>query len=335
MGICKGVRLLSDLQLNPLYSPRGPWSLGDKVGFKVALQIVRSSLEPSRYLSNQTFDTIRCLRSTYANTFMSSATAQLSGLHFQGDRGSSYHLLSYATNLPLSDAFMTGLERRMSRDVQPRMGLDYQILHVILDNIDKDLTDNTLHREKKHFLLLGLLEHADQGRVEEHEELRYVVISLLGKFKGKQGKWWHLVLIADKAKSGYQPRLWTHQVIPLFKTEGVTSGPVMRYEDGKSISSPLVEEEFHSQLTCVQSSHPHLIDPSVEVGEVFGISRFLRRESLTQATDEGVDKESQDIQNYWKTIESHQGSCARSRMRENYLEVRLLQKKHTVYSWAL
>eukprot|EP00957_Ditylum_brightwellii_P082662 6285451-Ditylum_brightwellii.AAC.1 len=145
---------------------------------------------------------------------------------------------------------MTGLERHMGRDVQPNMGLDYQILHVILENIDKNLTDYTLHREKKYFLLLvgfmmevqKLLEHADQETVEEHEELRYMVIPLLGEFKGEQGKWWHLVLIADMTKSGFQPRLWTDQVILLLKAEGDTSGPVMCHEDGTLISSSLMEE---------------------------------------------------------------------------------------------
>eukprot|EP00957_Ditylum_brightwellii_P048647 3691375-Ditylum_brightwellii.AAC.1 len=60
---------------------------------------------------------------------MSSATTQLSGLHIQGDRGSSYCLLSHATHLTLFDAFMTALECHMGRYVQPNMGLDYQILH--------------------------------------------------------------------------------------------------------------------------------------------------------------------------------------------------------------
>eukprot|EP00957_Ditylum_brightwellii_P182557 13906545-Ditylum_brightwellii.AAC.1 len=82
------IHLLDHIRwLTPPYPPKGPWPLDDKVGLKVALQIVRSSLEFGRYSSNQTFDTVRHLRSTYANTFMSLATAQLSGLHFQGDRG--------------------------------------------------------------------------------------------------------------------------------------------------------------------------------------------------------------------------------------------------------
>eukprot|EP00957_Ditylum_brightwellii_P154107 11728389-Ditylum_brightwellii.AAC.1 len=100
----------------------------------------------------------------------------------------------------------------------------------------------------------GLLVHIEQGTVEEHEEMRHVVIPLLGEFKGKQGK----------TKSGFQSHLWTDQVILMLKYEGVTSGPVMRHEGGTLLSSSLVEEEFHSQLTHVQSTHPHLIEPSVE-----------------------------------------------------------------------
>eukprot|EP00957_Ditylum_brightwellii_P043673 3310766-Ditylum_brightwellii.AAC.1 len=78
--------------------------------------------------------------------------------------------------------------------------------------------------------------------MEEDDNLKHVVIPLLGEFKGEQGEPWHLVLIADKAKSGFQPRLWTNRVILLLKSEGVTSGPVMCNQDGTLISSSLVEE---------------------------------------------------------------------------------------------
>eukprot|EP00957_Ditylum_brightwellii_P173856 13236258-Ditylum_brightwellii.AAC.1 len=42
-----------------------------------------------------------------------------------------------------------------------------------------------------------------------------------------------------------------------------------------------IEEEFHDQLSRVQISHPQLIDPSVKVEEVYGISRSLRRRSVS------------------------------------------------------
>eukprot|EP00957_Ditylum_brightwellii_P048544 3683690-Ditylum_brightwellii.AAC.1 len=163
-------------QVTPPYLPRDPWPLDDKVGFKVALQIVRSSLEPGRYSLSQTFDTIKHLKSTYANTFMCSTTTQLSGLYFQGDRGSSYHLLAHDTHSPLFNAFMAKLEHYMGRDGQPNMGLNYQVFYVILENIDKDLIDTTLHWEKKRFLLLGLLEHTEQGTMEKHKDLSHMRI---------------------------------------------------------------------------------------------------------------------------------------------------------------
>eukprot|EP00957_Ditylum_brightwellii_P074768 5682172-Ditylum_brightwellii.AAC.1 len=75
---------------------------------------------------------------------------------------------------------MTGLECCMGRDVQPNMGL-------------------------------GLFNHTEQGTMEEHETLIHMDIPLLSEFKGEQDEQWHLVLIADKTKSGFQPHLRTYQ----------------------------------------------------------------------------------------------------------------------------
>eukprot|EP00957_Ditylum_brightwellii_P039780 3011511-Ditylum_brightwellii.AAC.1 len=61
----------------------------------------------------------------------------------------------------------------------------------------------------------------------------------------------------------------------------------------------------------------------------------MQRGSHLRATDEGVDKETRNLQNHWQTIESKQGSRARAVMREHYLEVKLLAKKNLTYSIAL
>eukprot|EP00957_Ditylum_brightwellii_P172618 13140944-Ditylum_brightwellii.AAC.1 len=72
---------------------------------------------------------------------------------------------------------MTGLECHMGRDVQPNMGHRTRLL-----------SPPSLLCGNEGFMMevQGLLEHANQGTLKEHEELRHVVIPLLGEFKGEQ-----------------------------------------------------------------------------------------------------------------------------------------------------
>eukprot|EP00957_Ditylum_brightwellii_P089769 6837295-Ditylum_brightwellii.AAC.1 len=96
----------------------------------------------------------------------------------------------------------------MGQDVRPNVGLDYKVLHIILDNIKRDILSDKYVRPRKCFLLLlgfyllicfvgslqgnegfmmelqELLQHLDKGRKEE-EILPHVVIALLGEFKGE------------------------------------------------------------------------------------------------------------------------------------------------------
>eukprot|EP00957_Ditylum_brightwellii_P141193 10757190-Ditylum_brightwellii.AAC.1 len=180
----------------------------------------------------------------------------------------------------------------------------------------------------------GLLQHLQDGKTEDLEK-RHVVIPLLGEFKGELGERWHLLLLADTTKSRFKPSIWTERVALLLRQEGKQEGAVMCEEDGSLLSSSKVEDEFHWQLAQVQALHPHLISPSVDVSEINGLSRSMQRGSHSRATDEGVDKETRNMQKRWQTIESKQGSRARAVMHEHYLEVKLLAKNYLAYSIAL
>eukprot|EP00957_Ditylum_brightwellii_P159158 12113229-Ditylum_brightwellii.AAC.1 len=70
-------------------------------------------------------------------------------MHFLGLQGETYQIMNHPTHSLLFDAFMAGLERKMGGDVRLDMGLDYRVLHLILENIDKDLFDHALKRERK------------------------------------------------------------------------------------------------------------------------------------------------------------------------------------------
>eukprot|EP00957_Ditylum_brightwellii_P144454 11003848-Ditylum_brightwellii.AAC.1 len=87
---------------------------------------------------------------------------------------------------------------------------------------------------------------------------------------------------------------YSQMVAALLKAEGKTDGPVMCEPDGTLLYTFKVEEEFHNQLQRVKMSHPHLIDPALDVADLYGISRSPQRGSLSQTTDQNVPKELRD-----------------------------------------
>eukprot|EP00957_Ditylum_brightwellii_P129297 9863017-Ditylum_brightwellii.AAC.1 len=69
-----------------------------------------------------------------------------------------------------------------------------------------------------------------------------------------------------------------------------------------------MDETFQEQLAKVQAMHSHLIDPSVDVSEEYGISRSMCRGSHSHETNQNVDDKAIKLQNHWKTFENSQGS---------------------------
>eukprot|EP00957_Ditylum_brightwellii_P192536 14659213-Ditylum_brightwellii.AAC.2 len=109
-GLNKDMRLSKDLGIKPNYPVCGPWPIEDNVGFTVALEILRASVEPGSYLKHsQRFDTVRRLQSTFASTFSSSVRTHTAALHFEGDRG-YYLLICFVGLLKGNEGFMMELQ---------------------------------------------------------------------------------------------------------------------------------------------------------------------------------------------------------------------------------
>eukprot|EP00957_Ditylum_brightwellii_P104857 7991887-Ditylum_brightwellii.AAC.1 len=106
-------------------------------------------------------------------------------------------------------------------------------------------------------------------------------------------------------------------------------------EDGTLLPSSKDEDEFHEQLIWVQTSHPNLINSATDDAELYGVFQSTHQGSFSRATYQGVPKELQDLQNCWQLVEHKQGNWARSVMRDHYLEILLLAKRHLGYSQAL
>eukprot|EP00957_Ditylum_brightwellii_P137321 10468990-Ditylum_brightwellii.AAC.2 len=91
----------------------------------------------------------------------------------------------------------------MGRDIHPNLGLDYRILHLILVNIETEMLDSSSAALRGNEGLMmdtqGLIQHKNDGKFEEKEDLKHVIIPLLGEFKGEQGERWHLLMVHSDA----------------------------------------------------------------------------------------------------------------------------------------
>ena len=74
--------------------------------------------------------------------------------------------------------------------------------------------------------------------------MSHVADPLLGRFKNTSERKWHLIVVSSETMSGFQPRLWSEQVVEILRKEG-NNGHVMCDEDGHVIKSEKIEAEYH------------------------------------------------------------------------------------------
>ena len=123
----------------------------------------------------------------------------------------------------------TGLRSRMGRDVRGDLPLDYKIVHLILDQLEKELLDYETSLKRRRWIatagayftisfvmalrgnetfmlhLKGLREYIDQGR---NDSIPHIVVPLLGRFKGEDYQRYHILLAPNKSDSGFECRKW-------------------------------------------------------------------------------------------------------------------------------
>ena len=348
-----------ELALEPNLPALGPWPLEDNVGFQLALGELRYSQKPGKNKkSHLQFDTIRKLRTAHAHYHESTATsASNQTLAFRDSKGNAFLASEVPTQSRFFTMFMRGLLLRMGRQTEVDFGLDYNILHMILDNLEEEIEDGETDPGRRrwcimvgNFLLLGfvlslrgnegfmveahgLQSHRDCGRSEGRDS--HVVIPLLGRFKNEDGERWHLMVAAAETSSGFKVRQWVDLLVEVLRRERRKEGPAFCKEDGTMISPQAMDAEFVKQLQKVQEIRPDLIAPSIDVGQHYSIFRSLRRGSTARARDQKVDKDCVDVHNRWRTMERTSGQRSKASMRDYYTDLKLTLNLLLEYSRAL
>jgi len=165
--------------------------------------------------------------------------------------------------------------------------------------------------------------------------VEYMMIPLLGRFKGETGEKYHLTPLAVVTSSGLNVRLWVRRLIFVREVRGTLQGPAFSDEEGNIARSRKYELAIMVRLAAIQEADPNLIPKDMDVYEEFGVSRSFRRGATSTARVRGVDDRQVDLVNRWRSFESARGRKPRLTMHDHYSDIRILIPELIMFSKAL
>ena len=198
--------LWKKVDLTPTFPSLGPFAVEDSMGYGVAVAMLLKSLEGGRYQVYQQFETIRKLRSSYSNIFMASvqgATSQRS----VGRDTSKMFLTTNPTQSLWFERFALGCLRRMGQEVRQDLAVSLPVMHALMKILANEWQESD--GSKRNFIasigayvlitfcgsfrghevflvdLHGCFKY--QEELERVGEEGYVIVPLLGRFKGESG----------------------------------------------------------------------------------------------------------------------------------------------------
>ena len=163
----------------------------------------------------------------------------------------------------------------------------------------------------------------------------HVFYAFLGKFKGELGFEQHLVAVANKTQSRLEPRWWIEELIKVREEENCTHGPTFGRSSTKASHGAEYDTLLHQFLETLQKESPELIAPTDDVRSNYGFFRSFRKTSETRARIAGLDGDTINAMNRWKTVERAQGRRPRwSTMIKHYSDARELMPVTWRYSYV-
>lgn len=179
------------------------------------------SLDPGRYAAYSQFETIRKLRSAYSNAYLASAKAcEVSAT--MGRASTKYFLTQCPTQSLWFERFAYGCLKRMGQVIKRDLAISIEVMTHLMHQLETDFggaspidLENLImtgaycvmcfcgsFRGHEVFLtdLDGLIR--ENLKVKESGKDNYVIIPLLGRFKGETGERYHLTPLAAETKSG-------------------------------------------------------------------------------------------------------------------------------------
>ena len=336
----KMLKISDDLGIEPSFPPLGPFPTDGIQGVNVAIHMLKRSLDPGRYASYSQFETIRKFRATFSNAYMASVSGAL-GASSLGRNTPKTFFTQCPTNSIWFEKFAHGCLKRMGQVIRQDLGISIDVEMALLDHIKREIKDaEGWHKNKlimagaydsvcfcgsfrghEVFLtdLSGLIKY--QKETEQSGQNDYIVLPLLGRFKGETSERYHLTPLAAVTKSGIKTGLWIKLLLKMHEKLGNVRGPAFIDQYGQRMTFRQMQPMILKMLLQVQANKPHIISPSVNVLEEYGISRSFRRGATTHARNKGVSKSDITVANRWRDKENSQGRNINQPMIDHYSEV--------------
>jgi len=279
-------------------------------------------------------------------------------LAMAGDDGKRRQLTSCPTKSEWFARFTLGCKKRMGQDVRQNLALGSKVVVELLSLVEEEAAAAESLGRVRHLVtvgafiavgfvgsfrgsepfmmdLLALRKWFPRGRDGEGGHASFVIVPLLGRFKGEQRERQHLLPMASVTRSGIRPRKWLEALIRVRENEGRVDGPAICDGEGYVMEFSEMDGEFKRLAREVQMRRPDLIKPETEVDLEISINRSLRRGSESEAKARGVGSSDQDTVNRWRTKEQAQGRDPIRPMRDRYADVEFLLPAHLRYTSVL
>jgi hypothetical protein len=178
----------------------------------------------------------------------------------------------------------------------------------------------------------ALRKYQEQGRNGSNG--RFVIVPLLGRFKGEDHHRQHLLATASETASGLQPRKWLEALVLVREQDGLTTGPAFCDKEGFVVAQSVMNSAFISCVEAAAEIAPDLFPVDLGPGD-FDINRSLRRGSDTRAKVVGVHEPDINQMNRWRKWERAKGKRPAQSMSDRYSDVALLIPSFLRYTQPL
>ena len=240
LAMCERAGVVPDL-------PRlGPLPVKDNFGYGVAIAMLLKSLESGVHSKDyQQFETIRKMRATYSSLYMAGVGGIESWRTHGGDKAKVF-MNHCATNSRWFERFSLGCSLRMGAIVRQDRAISLPVMGALMNLLEEEWNACLTLKDKCLIASIGayaVIAFAGSFRGNEvflvdlnglrkymhtplrANELEYVVIPLLGHFKGETGLQYHLTPLAAKTRSGLNIKCWVQRLVAVREESGITQGP--------------------------------------------------------------------------------------------------------------
>jgi hypothetical protein len=360
----------AQIKKTPTLPARGAMPLADHLGMRIAVEMLFDSLIVKPRLKGEThiqFDTMRRPRATYTLTWESSPMGIGEGSNFA--TGSMKVMVTLCpTQQRWFGLFLRGAENRMGYVSQRNQPLCEGAMRKLLDAVKveiEEVEEEWLKREYVKFGaattlavcaslwglevylldLAGLWKYLEIGQdgVLPGDPLKpeadftnypYIIVTLIGEFKGELGTKHHLITLASTTLSGIELRGWMEQLLKVQEVEGCLNGPAFGHKDGSVGLMSEYDDLFHFFLGKVQDENPELILPSDDIETNCRFLRTFQRTAEGKARGTQLDSSVQNAMNSWRKIEETKGKRPRFNMVDHYSHARQLVLVTWPYSYV-